>query len=206
VYGAGLPGADAKPAWQTLAVLTDREEIPDDRALRSGIWKWLTGSREGLAGLVPLEGIPEEGVRFSGGADPERRFLPDYGQDGEPEGGFRLLRVERTFGTEELSMGSPPLQALEGEPFLGVSAADAKDLGLEDGDGVEVAGRGGPVRLTVSVSARIAPGVLVMPRHRRVDWQAFGSGEVRVRAGDIQKTAPAAGGPGGGGTDARRDD
>lgn len=187
-YGVGVPNGDLKPAWQTLASLTDREQLPDRAAVREKLWKWLSGTREAFSHLVPVDGIPEEGVRFCGAADPQLRFRePDSLQTNRDRTGFDLILTDWTFGTEELSLRSPHLQKVEKAPFLEINAEDAAELGLAHGDLVEISGEGGSVQLPVSVSEKTAQGVLVMPRHHRLDWQIFNTGAVQIPADRIRK-------------------
>ncbi len=55
-------------------------------------------------------------------------------------------------------------------PFLEVHPRDAKTLGVNDGDWVEVRSRRGFVRLPVTVTKGISPGTLFMPMHWGAMW------------------------------------
>lgn len=189
VYGTGVPGADLKPAWQTLATLADRELPPESAVVREDIWKWLTGTREIFARLVPPEGIPADGVRFCGGADPTLRFQmpPDTASD-RGAADFTLVLTDWTFGTEELSSRSPHLQQIEPLPTLGMHPGDAQRMGLQSGDQVALAFEGATIALALATDSRTAPGMLVMPRHHRLKWQVVGTGPVPVAADQIRKT------------------
>ncbi|MFZ7128358.1 MAG: NADH-quinone oxidoreductase subunit NuoG [Desulfobacterales bacterium] len=186
-YGMGIPGADPKSPWRTLATLNDREIVPNEPALRESIWKWLAGTREPFARLVPKEGIPDEGVRIGEGAAPQARFLPcDPWPASVGDDEFELVLTEWTFGTEILSALSPPLQKVERPAAVQMNPGDAKRLGLAEGDETEIAGIGGALRLPVSISERTVPGVLVVPRHHRIDWRIFGPGPIRIPSDRIR--------------------
>ncbi|MGD9016740.1 MAG: NADH-quinone oxidoreductase subunit NuoG [Desulfobacterales bacterium] len=187
-YAAGVPGGDVKPAWQTLAMIADRDELPDSNTVRESIWKWIAGTQPPFAHIVPADGIPKEGIALTLTAVNQQRFQPTANDRPSPApGDFDLILTEWTFGTEPLSSLSPHLRQVEAAPALAVNPVDADRLGVVDGDTVELMGLAGSVRLPVSIDNQTAVGVLVMPRHHRIDWQVFGPGPVRMPAKRIRK-------------------
>jgi anaerobic selenocysteine-containing dehydrogenase len=84
---------------------------------------------------------------------------------------LELLPVDWTFGTEELSSYSRFIQQVEKTPFLMMPAADATRLGLNDKDRVVVDFEGGTLEVGLSVMENMAPGVIILPRHRQLAWQ-----------------------------------
>ncbi len=82
-----------------------------------------------------------------------------------------LLLVDWTFGTEELSGYSRFIQQVEKAPSLMMHASDAARLGLNDNDRIVVTLEGGPLEAGLSIVENMAPGVIILPRHRQLAWQ-----------------------------------
>jgi anaerobic selenocysteine-containing dehydrogenase len=61
---------------------------------------------------------------------------------------------------------------------------DAEPLGLRDGDRIAIRAGDDTVALAVNVFDNMAPGVVVVPRLRRLNWQALGK---RIRRQEILK-------------------
>ena len=67
-YGAGIPAADTRPAWQLLADLADKNAgTADDRVL-------LTDIIPEIADLPSWDDIPDDGVRLRSAANADLRF------------------------------------------------------------------------------------------------------------------------------------
>ena len=101
--------------------------------------------------------------------------------------GFELLFVDSTFGTEELSAGSPCLEPLTAEPFAGLHRRDAAALGVADGDRVSIRSEHGVLDVRAKLFENMATGVIVIPRHRKLAWQALGGLQLRVGPDDVRK-------------------
>ena len=97
---------------------------------------------------------------------------------------FEILLTERTFGTEELSSYSPCLETLEDDPFASLHRRDAEALGIRDGDRIGIRTGNVTVKLAARVTDHMAPGVVVVPRLRRLPWQVLGK---RVQRRDVFK-------------------
>jgi anaerobic selenocysteine-containing dehydrogenase len=82
-----------------------------------------------------------------------------------------LLLVDWTFGTEELASYSHLMREAEAAPVLLIHPRDAGKLGLNDGDWANLHLPKGSLAATVKLAAALAPGVMVLPRHRRLDWR-----------------------------------
>jgi DNA-binding transcriptional regulator LsrR (DeoR family) len=97
---------------------------------------------------------------------------------------LEVVLTDRTFATEELSARSACLEPLSGPPRVALHSAEAIALGIADGDNIAV-GRG---TTTLEAAAKVcdhtSPGILVVPRDRRLPWQEIGA---RVRRTDIRK-------------------
>ena len=97
---------------------------------------------------------------------------------------LEIILAERTFGTEELSSYSACLEALQDEPFAGLHPRDAESLGVREGDRVAFPAGASSVELAVRIFTNMAPGVMVVPRLRRMPWQTLGKS---VHRKDIRK-------------------
>jgi NADH-quinone oxidoreductase subunit G len=176
VYGAGLPGADPQPAGRIMARLAGEPA----REIRTD------GSSHSFMPVIP-EGIrlPEDGMRVALNDRATERFksiLPPEPAATSDE--LEIILAERTFGTEELSSYSACLEALQDEPSAGLHPGDAESLGVRAGDRVAVPAGASAVELTVKIFNNMAPGVMMVPRLRRLPWQAL---EKRIRRQDIRK-------------------
>ncbi|MDO9533131.1 MAG: molybdopterin dinucleotide binding domain-containing protein, partial [Deltaproteobacteria bacterium] len=93
-----------------------------------------------------------------------------------------LLLVDWTFGTEELASYSPLMREAETAPVLLIHPDDAGNLGLGDGSRANVRLPKGSLAVTVKLSAALAPGVVVLPRHRQLDWRKLAEAPVYLSA------------------------
>jgi NADH-quinone oxidoreductase subunit G len=185
VYGAGLPGADPQPGGQIIARLAGDAIPVEIRAQREYFHKLLSASCSELAALAGGETLPVEGMRLtlnSMSVDRFKSILPPPAAARLDE--FEIILTERTFGTEELSSYSTCLESLEDEPFAGLHRTDAKRLSIRDGDRIAIRTENATVELAAKVFDNMAPGVMVVPRLRRLPWPALGN---RVLRRDILK-------------------
>jgi NADH-quinone oxidoreductase subunit G len=104
--------------------------------------------------------------------------------------GFEVLMVEWMFGTTEFSAWSDSLDAAVCEPYMAMHPKDAEPIGLSDGDRVSLELNDGNLEITVSVSDRTAEGILIIPRHRSLDWRRMKDFSVRLLPGKISKMVP----------------
>jgi NADH-quinone oxidoreductase subunit G len=190
VYHDFVPGGDHLPAWKVL-------------------WDMAGGaaSGPGIAQILPGEFIPAENAAFEvfghdsypadgisvlrGRAGPEGgKPSWDFGSTPErPQSsdGFELLMVEWMFGTTEFSVWSDSLDAAGSEPRMSMHPKDAESIGLSDGDKVSLGLDNGDLDVVVSVSDRTAEGVLVIPRHKSLNWRKMKNFSVRVLPEKIRK-------------------
>jgi NADH-quinone oxidoreductase subunit G len=130
---------------------------------------------------------PADGVLLAAALAGEQRFgAPPQVQGTPVADGFDLLFVDSTFGTEELSAGSACLEPLAGDPFAGINRRDAVALGVADGDRVSIRSEHGALDVRVRLFENMACGVIVVPRHRKLAWQALGH-QLRVGPDDVRK-------------------
>ena len=208
-YGVGVPCGEPKPAWLVLAELAEalaHGRKKDGLAVGSpkileNLWGWMVQENPVFAKVPTPYGraelpdglrlIPEKKQKeeFSpvlyGNGDPK----PERKQQGEPpeDPSFELLLVDWTFGTEELAGYSPFVREVEKSPCLFMQAKDAARLGLKDKDKIRISQVGGLLEVELAVVQNMAPGIMVLPRHRQLNWRIFKELPVRIPVGSIQK-------------------
>lgn len=175
----GIPGQEPAPAWTLLARMTGST----DQAESS-----LGDVYPALATLDACRPFPDDGVLLDKvlGLMP-RISLPPADDPADIEDGMALIAVDQTFGTEELSAHSPCLQEAEPTPSAAMHEADAAGMGLSDGDILVIEGASGQFSLPLRTGRNMAPGVLVIPRHRRIRWQVLGDGVRMIEKKRIRK-------------------
>jgi NADH-quinone oxidoreductase subunit G len=188
VYGAGMPGAGPAPARQLLSALGGSEWLVEDNAM----WQeWLVDSLKLRDSLPVVDDLPEDGVRVLAGAATNERFELDWAavlnNDRAANEKLRLVIVDWTFGTEELSSYSPCLETVVSPPVLFMHGEDAERLGLADSEPIVLTTETGSVTVALRVVDNMRAGVLILPRHHRLDWQLLGSGPIWIAADRIQK-------------------
>jgi NADH-quinone oxidoreductase subunit G len=191
VYGSHIPGGEFPAAWQALAQVADGNSQPDNEALRKTLLAFLAEIDPRFADIPPLEELFGDGVRLGTGGDGSPRFSLDWLEEMKSsrisEDGLELILTDWTFGTEELSAYSPPLGELEKSPCLFVNSDDAKRLGLTEGDRVAIKLDTEAVEVDVGVEENMASGVMVLPRHRLLEWQKIKEMPKIVRFEEIVK-------------------
>ena len=90
--------------------------------------------------------------------------------------------MDWTFGTEELASYSHLMREAEAAPVLLIHPDDAGKLGLSDGDRAALHLPKGSLAVTVKLAATLAPGVVVLPRHRQLDWRKLAEMPVYLSA------------------------
>ncbi|MGW8185813.1 MAG: molybdopterin oxidoreductase family protein, partial [Desulfobacterales bacterium] len=188
VYGSGMPGADPVPAHLQLAAMAGSQgPVKDDAAWREGLVDYLR-----LSDFLPAgDDLPEDGVRVLAAAATTERFGLDWAatlnDDRASDDRLRLVTVDWTFGTEELSGYSACLDAIVPSPVLFMHGKDAQRLGLADGKPVVLTTDTGSVTVALRVADNMRAGMVILPRHHRLDWQLLGGGPIWIAADRIQK-------------------
>jgi NADH-quinone oxidoreductase subunit G len=192
IYGTGIPGADSKPAWLTLAELADDKIKPEKKALPAIIYQWLADIVPELADVNITADFPAEGIRLNSGVKTDLRFTTDFSRRPEEypgsTGNLKLIFTDLTFGSEPLSAHSECLWELEPEPAVIMHTSEAKRLDLIDGDPVYIQTESGNLEAKLKVVENMAAGVLVIPRHRKLSWQIFETGTSSISRDQINKT------------------
>jgi NADH-quinone oxidoreductase subunit G len=183
-----VPGGEPRPGDEILrdlaAALNPRQERPPE-----DLWTWLAAENPVFAGASAGFASPD-GLRLlpqAGGPPVFSLEEINQGPDSVPGGHLELLLGYKTFGTEELAAYSPYIQKAEETPRLLMHAQDAAKLGLAAGEQVILRLPGGPLTLELAVAENMAPGVLVLPRHRQLDWQKLVEGPTPVPYSAIGK-------------------
>jgi len=188
IYGTGIPGNVPAAAWQLLAYLIDDGPQATAKDLRAGIWNWLADTESGFKDLGAIEEIPDDGVRFYRVPDVSARFsIHPHRDSSAGDERLELIVVERTFGTEELSSYSECLTDLGGSPGIFMCRTDAEKLNLTAGDTVSLELDSGTLEANLRVADNMAAGTLVIPRHKKLDWQKMDTGKTWIRPDQIRK-------------------
>ncbi len=191
VYGSEIPGGEHRAAWQALGEIADGEPLTSEDNTRAKLLKWLADNMPVFANMPPIDQLADEGVRISLADGNVPRFSLNWLEKREknraPEKVLELILTEWTFGTEELSSLSPPLRELEKSPCIFMHAEVAARLGLDNGDKIGLKLDGGTVEVTLCTAENMGRGVIVLPRHRVLEWQKIKSLPRFVRHDEIEK-------------------
>ncbi len=170
-YDVPVPGGGSKGAWQILFDMTralTSEDFPD------------SSIQEVMEDELPIfqrcgkDSRPANGILLIPEKSDSASFSLSKGSatvEPPPRGIFELIPVQWLFGTEELSAYSDVMQGVETEPFLLMHHEDASIMSLADGDDVDIELDGGLVGLRLRLSSNMARGIVLMPRHRRIEWE-----------------------------------
>jgi NADH-quinone oxidoreductase subunit G len=184
-----VPGGDPEPAGEILGALA-QDLSPALAAFHPGLWDWLALNQNPLLSRAAAAMGHPEGLRLIPDEQPEQdlasRVAPAP-RDQDPPGAMELLLVDWTFGTEELAGYSTHIRQVEEAPRLTMPVRDGARLGFTPGEQVALNLPGGSLRVELAVADRMAPGVLVLPRHRRLEWRKFPGGPRLVPDGAITR-------------------
>jgi NADH-quinone oxidoreductase subunit G len=183
-----VPGGEPRPGDKILRDLAAALHPAPERPA-ADLWNWLAAQNPVFA-QAAAGSAPPDGLRFLPEAGSPPAFSLEEinrGPDPVPDGHLELLLVDQTFGTEELAAYSPYIQKAEEAPRLLMPAADADRLGLAPGEQVILQLPGGPLSLELEVAENMAPGVLVLPRHRQLAWQKLPAGPALVPVNALEK-------------------
>ena len=182
-----IPGSDPRPAAEIFADLAQALSESSSPPERQDIWDWLSQQHPVFGRKESLAGHPE-GVRLLPEAQAEYDFIGATGTPSEAAAAdFELLLVDWHFGTEELAGYSDCLRSAEEAPYLLMHPRDAARLGLASGDQVSLQLPGGSLAAKLKVADNMAPGVLVLPRHRQLQWRVLPETPLAVADTDIVK-------------------
>jgi NADH-quinone oxidoreductase subunit G len=184
-FRSDILGNEPMAAWQILAELSGALALPGDwkSMTRDHLWQWMAQKNPIFANVV-------DGIRLCPKQDEENLFsTPWLNQEREDRknGELELLLVDWTFETEELSAFSKFIRQVEKEPLLLMHPKDASRAGFKDKDRVTLHLDGGPLEIEASIVESIAPGIMVLPRHRQIYWQKLKTLPVSIPFERIKK-------------------
>jgi NADH-quinone oxidoreductase subunit G len=185
VFRSDIPGNEPKAAWQILTELADGLSLP-------GGWRSMTRAHlwQRMAEENPIFTGISDGVRIHTGQDKKNLFSTPWLSQRKRDSldhQLELLLVDWTFETEELSAFSKYIRQVEREPVLLMHAKDGVRMKLGHQDKVVFRWDGGSLEVKLSLSERMAQGVIVLPRHRQLKWQKLKELPERIPLKSIEK-------------------
>jgi NADH-quinone oxidoreductase subunit G len=188
VFRNDVPGNEPKPASQVLKELSDAMSSISKISIND-LWDWLARENPIFHNLRSADS--SEDIRLIRDQSSGNLFSLDWLKKLESPpfsvDSLELLLVDWTFGTEELSGYSPPVQQVEKAPCLFMHPKDAARAGLKEKDRVTLHLDGGPLEIEVSIAENMASGIMVLPRHHQLKWQKLKTFPVRIPFERIKK-------------------
>ncbi len=173
----GLPG-DSRPGWQVLEELCERLGAATGARSASAVTALIADAVPFYAGLT-LDEIGGDGVRWqdrdAASAAPEAELSTEPLEQPPPADDGLMLGSAPTLWTGPAVEHSPSLRFLATGPQAWLSVEDARELGVESGDEIDLEARGARIRATAVVRTGVPAGsVFVSP-------PALAEGPVEVR-------------------------
>ena len=192
-YGSKMPGGEVRAASQFLNQIAAGSSVEDGGTTRRNLLGWLADTIPALAEIPPFDELIGDGMRISSSEEGPPQFSA-YWQKEKAEGegtrdSLEVILTDWTFGTEELSSFSAPLRELERQPCACMHPDDASRLGLDWGDRVRISLDEGEVEVDVWLEKDMAPGVMVLPRHRLLEWQKIRTLPKFVSYAEVKKVS-----------------
>jgi NADH-quinone oxidoreductase subunit G len=183
IFDAAIPGDQPLAAWRAAAKLSLSNTKDGAPAMDSLLAKALSELHPSLAAADDTG----EGRRVF----PQAAVLPAKetirGQNEPAPGSLTLLLVDRTLGTEPLSTRSPALADAEHPPAAQMHPLTIQALGLRATQPIVLSAGEKHLRLPLEADDRMAPGVVVIPRHHTLDWQIFGETRLAIEQRQIKQ-------------------
>ncbi len=193
IFKRDVPGGEPRAAWEIIAGLSNSISKPDGKIFplsRSELLEWIKNEIPAFSN-IQIAGEPNEhSVRVNLGESRGKTFSNGRIQSekkGEKESGFELLLVDWTFGTEELSSYSRFIQQVEKEPLFYMNSKDASRMGFQEKERITIQLDRGAVSAELLLFENMAPGIIVMPRHRKLAWQKMERWPVKLVVNQIKK-------------------
>jgi NADH-quinone oxidoreductase subunit G len=191
VYGSDILGGELRATYEFLTQIGNGDQSEDDDHTRRNLLRWIADHIPPLAEIPTFHELPENDMRISSSNDTAPHFAVNWQEEKEKgkgaEESLEVILTDWTFGTEELSSFSPPLRQLERNPCASMHTDDAARLGLGHGDKVKIKLDEGDVEVDVCIEENMASGVVILPRHRLLEWQKIKSLPKSVSYEDVTK-------------------
>jgi NADH-quinone oxidoreductase subunit G len=180
-FRGDIPAVEPMAAWEILehlnrALMSTAPGAAPEASARDP-WKWLA---EKDPVFTPLSALNKDGEGTC--LLPVKSRESPYTRNGsiqrkkdiDTQKAMELLLVEMVYGTEELSTYSDSIRKMETTPWLWMHPKDAERLGLKGKDTIRLRLGGEEVSVGLCTVENMAPGVVVLPRHRQLEWQKPG--------------------------------
>jgi NADH-quinone oxidoreductase subunit G len=180
-FRADIPGGEPLAAWQILERLdraltsTGTDTGPEDSV--RDLWNRLAEKNPVFASLKELN-RDARGIRLVPEKSPESPYakggLIQQKKCSDAQMEMEVLLVEMIYGTEELSTYSMPIREAENTPRLCIHTKDAERLGFDNKATLRLLLGGEEVSIELCAVKNMASGVIILPRHRQLEWQTPG--------------------------------
>jgi NADH-quinone oxidoreductase subunit G len=173
IYGLGIPGNDPMPSWEILARISGK--ISADTAATESL-KHFENIRHPSFNLLPEKDYPFDNISVLPQKSRVEPFSRSLKKDLIPVGNLiKLLLVDWTFGTEVLSAFSEPTCKVESPPVVYMHPVDAKLAETAEAEKIHLSLPGGSLEVRLELKENMARRIIVLPRHRRLEWQKCNS-------------------------------
>jgi NADH-quinone oxidoreductase subunit G len=184
VFGTRIPGGEPIAAWRALTALSEGDDAWEnetaDQVLKKALGAFHPAVRPVAAASPARIDLDISAASSMAGS------APPPAEDSVPAGGITLLLVDRTFGTEPLAAMAPVFSRLEDPPAADLHPDTLARLGLNAVGSVGISVNGHRLTVPVQANARMAPEVMVIPRHHLLEWQWLGETRLAVESSRLK--------------------
>lgn len=175
--------ADSKPDWKILTELFEKMGVPQDYKTPEDITREIGRLVTNYAGLN-FDLIERDGIRWPiiDGKGTEFLYSTEIkrgkgllfessvlisGESEDKEYPYDLTtgRVLYQFHTRTMTGRVPGLNEEAPSSYIGINPADAANLGIKDGDKVQVSSRRGQIETVAKIKDEVREGIMFMPFH-----------------------------------------
>lgn len=183
VFEKAIAGGSPRPAWRLAAHLMgagDQTDVSREKEFPAEVMvKADVGWAERRSGRISFKDA-RLAVAFPEATD-------ELDTDAISGDAIALLVVDWIFGTESLSRYSQPLAEVTPRAKAAIHPQTAERLGLGQNGDIAISTAEGRLVLPFKRDDRMAPGVVVVPRHHALEWQELGGTRLILESGRITK-------------------
>jgi NADH-quinone oxidoreductase subunit G len=178
-FGKEIPGGEPMAAWKVVAALTGNTTSGDSgREDNRTPEQVLDAAVDTFHPAVKMPATAVAGQRIdlaavSGAITPSPNAAASE-ENEAPVDRIIVLLVDWTFGTESLSAMSSALAPVTPGPLARLHPETMARLGLAEDEPIKLLTKAGSLTIPMAVDPRMARGVIVIPRHHRLEWQVLG--------------------------------